>query len=132
MGDYDAPRKPLAEALGTAIEQQQQRGLDELRVTTPGGRFQVRWDDRGQAMTDGTVGTGPQYVSATARPTTPAPITTASRRSTPLDLLRNVRRCGSACMWVSMHDRGRKDRLSSIPPPSEPYVQISRIRLSGR
>ena len=29
-------------------------------------------------------------------------------------------------------DRGRKDRLSSIPPPSEPYVQISRIRLSGR
>jgi len=28
-------------------------------------------------------------------------------------------------------DRGRKDRLSSVPPPSEPDWRISRIRLSG-
>jgi hypothetical protein len=27
--------------------------------------------------------------------------------------------------------RGRKDRLGSVPPPSEPYVRFSRIRLSG-
>jgi hypothetical protein len=27
-------------------------------------------------------------------------------------------------------DRGREDRLSSIPPPSEPDRRISRIRLS--
>ena len=49
MGDYDGSPKPLAEAVSTAIEQQQQRGLEELRVTTPGGRFQVRWDEGGQA-----------------------------------------------------------------------------------
>ena len=28
-------------------------------------------------------------------------------------------------------DRGRENRLDSIPPPSEPDVRISRIRLSG-
>ena len=28
-------------------------------------------------------------------------------------------------------DRGRKDRLGSVPPPSEPDVRFSRIRLSG-
>src|ERR1035437_3486744 len=28
-------------------------------------------------------------------------------------------------------DRGRKDRLSSVPPPSEPGMRISRTRLSG-
>src|SRR4030095_7193803 len=29
-------------------------------------------------------------------------------------------------------DRGREDRLASVPPPSEPDVRISRIRLSSR
>ena len=29
-------------------------------------------------------------------------------------------------------DRGRKDRLSSVPPPSEPCMQISRTRLSSQ
>src|SRR5208283_4540828 len=29
-------------------------------------------------------------------------------------------------------DRGRKDRLISVPPPSEPYRRISRIRLSSQ
>jgi hypothetical protein len=28
-------------------------------------------------------------------------------------------------------DRGREDRLNSVPPPSEPDGRISRIRLSG-
>src|SRR5262249_30730 len=28
--------------------------------------------------------------------------------------------------------RGRESRLASVPPPSEPYRRISRIRLSGR
>jgi hypothetical protein len=31
----------------------------------------------------------------------------------------------------SLFDRGREDRLSSIPPPSEPDRRISRIRLSS-
>ena len=29
-------------------------------------------------------------------------------------------------------DRGREDRLSSVPPPSKPDGRISRIRLSSR
>jgi len=29
-------------------------------------------------------------------------------------------------------DRGRKDRLSSVPPPSEPCMRISRTRLSSQ
>ena len=33
---------------------------------------------------------------------------------------------------VESADRGRGDRLSSVPPPSEPYVRFSRIRLSGQ
>ncbi len=28
-------------------------------------------------------------------------------------------------------DRGRKSRLNPAPPPSEPDVRLSRIRLSG-
>jgi hypothetical protein len=32
----------------------------------------------------------------------------------------------------SVADRGRKRRLVSTPPPSEPDLRISRIRLSGR
>ncbi len=49
MGDYDGTPKPLVAALGTAIEVQQRGVLDEFRVATPGGRFQVRWDEGGQA-----------------------------------------------------------------------------------
>lgn len=41
--------------------------------------------------------------------------------------LRNYLRTKSSLL----HDRGRKDRLDSVPPPSEPYGRISRIRLSG-
>jgi hypothetical protein len=34
-------------------------------------------------------------------------------------------------VWYALADRGREDRLSSIPPPSEPDRRISRIRLSS-
>ena len=36
----------------------------------------------------------------------------------------------SASCWRA--DRGRENRLNSVPPPSEPDGRISRIRLSGR
>jgi hypothetical protein len=32
---------------------------------------------------------------------------------------------------TSCRNRGREYRLSSVPPPSEPYGRFSRIRLSG-
>ncbi len=34
--------------------------------------------------------------------------------------------------YAGMEDRGRKDRLSSVPPPSEPCMRISRTRLSSQ
>ena len=34
--------------------------------------------------------------------------------------------------WSTSQDRGRKGRLSSTPPPSEPCERISRTRLSGQ
>jgi hypothetical protein len=33
---------------------------------------------------------------------------------------------------ASEYDRGRENRLVSAPPPSEPDVRVSRIRLSSR
>jgi hypothetical protein len=38
----------------------------------------------------------------------------------------------SSCIRVVYFDRGREDRLGSIPPPSEPDRRISRIRLASR
>src|SRR5260370_5278228 len=38
----------------------------------------------------------------------------------------------SSVPCVAHHDRGRESRLGSAPPPSEPDVRISRIRLSSR
>ncbi len=36
-------------------------------------------------------------------------------------------------LWAQQKiDRGRENRLSSVPPPSEPDRRISRIRLSSR
>ena len=40
-------------------------------------------------------------------------------------------RCICSPVLGRHRNRGRKDRLDSIPPPSEPDVQISRIRLSS-
>src|SRR5271157_5056697 len=34
--------------------------------------------------------------------------------------------------YPGKEDRGRKDRLSSVPPPSEPCMRISRTRLSSQ
>lgn len=39
-------------------------------------------------------------------------------------------KAGARCI-IQSNDRGREDRLSSVSPPSEPYVRFSRIRLSG-
>src|SRR6266404_2671782 len=41
------------------------------------------------------------------------------------------RRGISHCLYFQS-DRGRENRLSSAPPPSEPDRRVSRIRLSGR
>jgi hypothetical protein len=48
MGEGEFEAKALVRAVGSAVEEQTQQAA-ELRVNTPGGRFQVRWDENGSA-----------------------------------------------------------------------------------
>src|SRR5208337_124144 len=51
------------------------------------------------------------------------------RRPTGFSVFFSQRLSGKACLTI---DRGRKDRLVSAPPPSEPCRRISRTRLSSQ
>lgn len=46
MGEAKFEQKPLAKAVGNALSEQ---AREVHRVTTPGGQFQVRWDEGGSA-----------------------------------------------------------------------------------
>lgn len=48
MGEADFGRNALAMAVDGAIAEQARQGA-EMRLSTPGGRFQVRWDENGSA-----------------------------------------------------------------------------------
>jgi hypothetical protein len=48
MGDVEFEQKALAKAVERGLVEQA-REVAELRLSTPGGRFQVRWDDGGRA-----------------------------------------------------------------------------------
>ena len=48
MGEEEFEEKALVTAVRGAVAQQAEQAA-ELRVNTPGGRFQVRWDDNGSA-----------------------------------------------------------------------------------
>ena len=48
MGEADFERNALVKAVDGALAEQARQGA-EMRVTTPGGRFQVRWDENGSA-----------------------------------------------------------------------------------
>jgi len=48
MGEGEFEQKALVKAIGTGL-QEQAGTAEELRVATPGGRFQVRWDEGGKA-----------------------------------------------------------------------------------
>src|SRR5574337_363725 len=48
MGEAEFEQKGLVATVGGALAQQAEAAA-ELRVTTPGGRFQVRWDEEGSA-----------------------------------------------------------------------------------
>ena len=48
MGEGEFEQKALVKAIGTGL-QEDARAAEELRVATPGGRFQVRWDEGGSA-----------------------------------------------------------------------------------
>jgi len=48
MGEANFERKMLVETMDCVV-QEQRHSAEELRVETPGGRFQVRWDEGGSA-----------------------------------------------------------------------------------
>jgi hypothetical protein len=48
MGEVALVQKALVTAVEDAVQEQVQ-AAEELRLTTPGGRFQVRWDEEGSA-----------------------------------------------------------------------------------
>ena len=48
MGEMEFERKALVKAVDAALQEVEQSAV-EIRVTTPGGRFHVRWDEGGSA-----------------------------------------------------------------------------------
>jgi hypothetical protein len=48
MGELEFEQKALVKAVDQALLDQVREGI-ELRLTTPGGRFHVRWDEGGSA-----------------------------------------------------------------------------------
>ena len=48
MGEFEFEQKGLVRADDQALVEQGREGI-ELRLNTPGGRFQVRWDEGGSA-----------------------------------------------------------------------------------
>lgn len=49
MGEQQFERKALVKAIGTGLQEHARTAEEGLRVATPGGRFQVRWDEGGTA-----------------------------------------------------------------------------------
>jgi len=50
MGECEFEQKAVVKAVDSALQAQaQERVAEELRLLTPGGRFQVRWDENGSA-----------------------------------------------------------------------------------
>jgi len=50
MGECEFEQKAVVKAVDSALQAQaQERVAEDLRLVTPGGRFQVRWDENGSA-----------------------------------------------------------------------------------
>ena len=48
MGEHGCEQKVLVKAVASALQETEQAAM-ELRVATPGGRYQIRWDEGGSA-----------------------------------------------------------------------------------
>ena len=57
MGECEFEQKAVVKAVDSALQAQaQERLAEDLRLSTPGGRFQVRWDENGSATALGQLG----------------------------------------------------------------------------
>jgi hypothetical protein len=64
MGDLEFERKALVKAVDGALVEQAREGA-ELRLSTPGGRFQVRWDEGGSATALGQLAFFAEFLEVT-------------------------------------------------------------------
>jgi hypothetical protein len=65
MGELEFEQKTVAKAVDSALQAQaQERVAEELRLVTPGGRFQVRWDENGSATAFGQLGFFAEFLEA--------------------------------------------------------------------
>jgi hypothetical protein len=64
MGDLECERKALVKAVDGALVEQA-REVAELRLSTPGGRFQVRWDEGGSATALGQLAFFAEFLDVT-------------------------------------------------------------------
>ena len=53
MGEKEFEQKPMVRATQQAVAELACNAVEELRVDTPGGKFQVRWDENGSATAMG-------------------------------------------------------------------------------
>jgi hypothetical protein len=64
MGDLEFERKALVKAVDRALVEPAQE-VAELRLSTPGGRFQVRWDEGGSATALGQLAFFAEFLEVT-------------------------------------------------------------------
>lgn len=64
MGDVEFEQKVLVKAVGRGLIEQA-REAAELRLSTPGGRFQVRWDEDGSATALGQLAFFAEFLEVT-------------------------------------------------------------------
>lgn len=64
MGDVEFEQKALVKAVDRALVEQA-REAAELRLSTPGGRFQVRWDEGGSATALGQLAFFAEFLEVT-------------------------------------------------------------------
>ena len=66
MGECEFEQKAVVKAVDSALQvQAQARMAEELRLSTPGGRFQVRWDENGSATALGQLGFFAEFLEVT-------------------------------------------------------------------
>lgn len=62
MGEAEFDQKPLAKAISSALSEQ---AVEIQRVSTPGGKFQIRWDEEGSATALGQLPFFAEYLDVT-------------------------------------------------------------------
>ena len=64
MGEKDFEEKAVAKAVGNAVQEMEQ-SAEELCLSTPGGRFHVRWDENGSATAMGQLAFFAEFLEVT-------------------------------------------------------------------